>query len=1177
MESYKSFAANSREELQGGCYKWNQFFLLDSVADNQKVRLVSMHIFDKALNWHKQFIRENCENVQWTVYEREEQFEALMNKVELSEAYAVSLFIGGLKDEISMSVRMFKPNTLTDVYCLAKMQGATLHVLKTKQTPLLTTLKAPYTNSYANRSMTYPPKTTTTTLAIPAPPNTELTKSAYVQPRKQLTQKEIADKRAKNLCFYCDEKFVPGHKCSGQFTIDFIACSGESTYKTMRVKAYVGKQTVHSLIDSGNTHTFLDLIVAKRLDFKDKFPILVVEELLDEFKGAHFFSKLDLRSGYHQIRMHEDDIEKTAFRTHEGHYEFLVMPFSLTNSPSTFQSLMNTVFKPFLRHFTLNSLYAKMSKCLFATKQVEYLGHIISGKGISTDPSKIKAMQNFPTPVNVKQLRGFLRLTGYYRRFIRNYLRKASVTYFHCDPIGGHSGVQVTLQKMGTVLCWRGMKKLIKKFVAECDVCQRNKSDLAAFPGYLQPLPIPTKVWHDISMECIEALPPSQGKIVLFVVIDRLTKYAHFIPMSHLFTASQVAQVFMGNVYKLHVMKVQLNLSTAYHPQTDGHTEVVNKCVECFMSSAHTTPFDIVYGQPPNLHLPYIASTTSVEEMDRAIAMLQFHLKRSHERIKNMADKNRSDKNFEVGMLVYLKLQPNSKLKLCKGTNHQVGSLLEYGRDGVLSVELEAIIGKRLGKLHNKAVLYVLVKWVNQAEEDATWELYTDLIKRIAHALIDVHGEELILRDDDERLIFKPDGRHSKVSVHMIDICDSTFEDLIQKGSDLLLGETDTLIRSYDNSLLELEAFCFDMEEKSSGSPTSLSIISLPIYEAFSFDNHTEEKSSGSTTTHSYLYLFEYDSFRFDLIDDHILPTKRSDFLSEKFTDALSHIISPLEYIVISLSGSPTHSSDSTVCFPSQSLTSFKDIDLLLEETDAFLDSIPLYIDDGIYDSEGDILFLDNSLKDEPSEIEESNPKTPNSVDLLLIGESSLIKEAFENDSYPSFPSGNEDKVFNPGMLNYFVTNDVIFGLSFTHEESTFTPLDADSELFLSLEEPMIDIILSFSKEDKVFNPEISIINGVHSDSMEFSLRGYDAFKLIIKESPMMILPFFFFFFPHGGDNVSFNVLYLHFYPPMSNLIRGRVRLVTRLTKTSASIALDYKDSCAHGFVLCSLKHQSFA
>jgi hypothetical protein len=155
---------------------------------------------------------------------------------------------------------------------------------------------------------------------------------------------------------------------------------------------------------------------------KDKFRILVVDKLLDEVKGACFFTKIDLRSGYHQVRMHLEDIAKTAFKMHHDHFEFLVMPFSLTNAPATFQDLMNDVLKPFLRRFILvffddilmfspmwdkhlqhvrtalqqlhdHHLFAKRSKCFFGEASITYLGHNISVDGVSMDSNKVAAVE----------------------------------------------------------------------------------------------------------------------------------------------------------------------------------------------------------------------------------------------------------------------------------------------------------------------------------------------------------------------------------------------------------------------------------------------------------------------------------------------------------------------------------------------------------------------------------------------------------------------------------------------------------------------------------------------------------------------------------------------------------------------------------------------------------------
>jgi hypothetical protein len=176
----------------------------------------------------------------------------------------------------------------------------------------------------------------------------------------------------------------------------------------------------------------------------------MIEDLLDELHGAKFFSKIDLRSGYHQIRMHPDDIAKAAFNTHQGHFEYIVIPFGLSNALATFQSLMNQLLQPFLRKFALvffddiliysktmeehcqhvqqilqtlrkHKLFAKLSKCTFGQQQMEYLGDIILAQGVSTDPTKIQAVQDWPVPKSITELRAFLGLAGYYRRFIRDY------------------------------------------------------------------------------------------------------------------------------------------------------------------------------------------------------------------------------------------------------------------------------------------------------------------------------------------------------------------------------------------------------------------------------------------------------------------------------------------------------------------------------------------------------------------------------------------------------------------------------------------------------------------------------------------------------------------------------------------------------------------------------------
>ena len=204
----------------------------------------------------------------------------------------------------------------------------------------------------------------------------------------------------------------------------------------------------------GTMRLCIDYRELNKVTIKNKYPLPRIDDLFDQLQGSQVFSKIDLRSGYHQLKVKSEDIEKTAFRTRYGHYEFLVMPFGVTNAPAAFMDLMNRIFKNYLDEFVIvfiddiliysknedqhaehlrivlqtlkdQRLYAKFKKCEFWLDSVIFLGHIINRDGISVDTQKIKAIMDWPQPKTVFEVRSFLGLAGYYRRFVKDFSKIA--------------------------------------------------------------------------------------------------------------------------------------------------------------------------------------------------------------------------------------------------------------------------------------------------------------------------------------------------------------------------------------------------------------------------------------------------------------------------------------------------------------------------------------------------------------------------------------------------------------------------------------------------------------------------------------------------------------------------------------------------------------------------------
>nr|GEW26719.1 putative reverse transcriptase domain-containing protein [Tanacetum cinerariifolium] len=428
-----------------------------------------------------------------------------------------------------------------------------------------------------------------------------------------------------------------------------------------------------------------------KLTVKHRYPLSRIDDLFDQLQGACYFSKIDLRSGYHHLRVHEDDIIKTAFRMRYGHFEFTVMPFGLTNAPTVFINLMNWVCKPHLDKFVIifiddiliyskykeehevhlrlvlellkkEKLYAKFSKYEFWLQAMHFIGHVINQNGTHVDPSKIEAVKNWKAPITPSKIRSFLGLAGYYRCFITNLSKITKPLTSLTEKNKKYEWdmeQEEAFQTLKNDLCDAPILSLlygVEDFVVYCDASNQGLGCVLMQKGKMErkedeSLYFMDRIWVTL-VEGVRTIIMDEAHKTKYSVHPGADKMYH--DLRYMYWWPGMKRDITTYVSKcltcskdVHLPLAEFSYNNSYH------------------SSIRCTPFEALYGRKCRSPILWVKIGESsligpelVHETTDKVVFIKEKLKATRYRQKSYVDNRRKPLEFKVGDRVLLKVSP---------------------------------------------------------------------------------------------------------------------------------------------------------------------------------------------------------------------------------------------------------------------------------------------------------------------------------------------------------------------------------------------------------------------------------------------------------------------------------------------------------------------------------------